>query len=144
MDRDDAKAYAIGEHGTMLDELGISTTDNVAGIKGILDRAGRSVGVAQSDLAAFTIADDTVEKMEAALDYYTLLKASREAANRVKIAKTTGDEKVEKDFSQYFDHIGALLKDAKACAQSLGVLVDGSSGFEWGALNLDILEPAGV
>jgi hypothetical protein len=140
--RTDATEYVAGEHATLLAELSVGSYDDPTGIKGVLDRAFRALGVAQGDLATATVDDADVDKLEAALDYHVLLRLSREAAPRVSIKKSMGSSTVTvaKEGQQLPEHIKGLLADAEKRCTNLGVDLAGAS-FEWGSFNLDFLEP---
>jgi hypothetical protein len=140
--REQAAAYITAEDATLFTDFGVSTDDNQAGIKSILDRALRAVGVPEAQLSdtGVLVQDADAYKLECALDYYALLRFSKEAAGRVQVSKSSAGNSVSKSGNQYADHIAALLKDAEARCASLGVLT-GAASFEFGTLLLDYLEP---
>jgi hypothetical protein len=138
--RSDAETYLAGEHASLFTELSVATSDTQPGIKSILDRAFRLLGVGQADLATAVVADSDVEKLEAALDYHALLRFTREASPRVHVLKVTAGNRVQKNAELFYEHLVEALKEAKLRCKVLGVPVDGG-GFEWGAYSLDFLEP---
>lgn len=137
-----AATYVASEHTTLLGELGVDDTDEAGGIKSILDRSFRALGIAESDLRAATVDDSQTRQLEAVLDYYAILRFWRESAVRVQISKrTAAGSAVAKNREQLYDHLTVVLADALSRANALGLSV-GVDEFEIGALNLDILEPA--
>lgn len=137
--RDNALEYLQGEYATLASELGVQQVDELGGYKSVLDKAFRTLDVAQADLGTASVNDTDAGNIEALLDYHVLLRLQREASTRVSISRSTAGSSVSKQRQQVYDHITALLTDARGRVDALGLAADAE--FQAGYINLDFLEP---
>jgi len=133
--------YVGAEHAGLLAEAGIAAVDTQAGVKSILDRTFRTVGVGESDLATASVDTADTEKLEAAADYYTYSRLASVFARWVSVSKGVGGASVSKDRSKVYAQVVAELARLKAICEGLGLTV-GPVTTSVFTINLDFLEPA--
>lgn len=133
--------YLAAEHSALLSALSLSAADTQAGVKSVLDRTFRALGVGESDLATATVDDDQAAALESAADYYTYDRAVEIAALWVAISKGTAGESVNKARNQAFAQLRQRRDELKSVAEGAGVTLD-VPAFAAFAINLDFLEPA--
>jgi len=133
--------YVEGEHAGLLAEAGIVVADTQAGVKSILDKAFRAVGVAQADLPTATTDATNSEKLEAAADYYTYDRLARIFARWVSISKGAGGASASRDRSKIYTQVVAERDRMQAICADLGLIVSVADSRVF-TINLDFLEPA--
>jgi hypothetical protein len=138
--RADLLSYVTGEHAGLLSEAGISLTDTQAGLKSVLDKSFRVVGVSEDDLPTATTDAANAAKIEAAADYYTYDRLARVFARWVSVSKGVGGASVSQDRSQVYTQVTAERDRMKAICTTLGLTVDLADSAIF-TINLDFLEP---
>ena len=121
--RAEALAYIAGEHAALLTEAGVGTTDSQAGVKSALDRAFRTLGVVEASLATASVDDTLSAKLEALLDYHTLMKVTRYLFRAVNVAKTTAGTAVQKNRREMYEQARQELDDSRENCVSLSLPV---------------------
>lgn len=141
--RADALTYLAGEWTRYLILAGITATDDPAGIKSVLDRAFRSLGVARADLATASVADADAEGAEALLDAAMVRRLHKALGDLV--AVSLGDPNVTKQRQQAWEHLNTMLPVYDAAATAFETVGTGSwAGMT--TMSTDTYEPlpAGV
>jgi hypothetical protein len=139
MTRDDIAEYLHNQFAALEEEAGQGLFDDTEGYKLPIDATLRRLGVAESSIAAGTLADTLSEATYAVAEYHALRRFRFLIATRI-------DYPAEKMMArtQLFSQIDALLKEASERASTLGYGVVTASDYQFITLALDYLEPEAV
>lgn len=132
LSREEAAAYAASEFQELLADAGIDTTET-GGLKGPLDRAMRSTGLAVTD----SVPDGSEASFLLVLDWAVLSRIERALALRVDVSVDGPSQ--SKKYSQAADHVRQLREDAWVRAQPF--ISEDASPDDWevGTVSLGIL-----
>lgn len=136
-------SYVSSEHAGLLTEAGIAAVDTQAGIKSVLDKTFRALGVGQSDLSTAAVDDPLTAPLEAAADYYTYNRLATIFARWVSVSKSVGGASVSKDRSTIYQQVVAELARLKKICDGWGLIVEPPTVAVF-SINLDFLEPQGA
>jgi hypothetical protein len=143
--RTSATTHLSNEFAALASETGQAVTDSTAGFGPAIDRALRTLGVTEADLAAATVADANVPAFLALCEYHALARIWRSLATRADVSARN----VMGPRAQVFQHVKDLVTEAANTCASYGYPVGtpiaggAGSGGSWqaGSLTLDIIEP---
>lgn len=141
--RAQAATHLTNELGALALEAKQVTTDSAAGWGPAIDKALRTLGTAESSLATATVVDADVPAYLALCEYHALVRFWRTVATRADVAARN----VMGPRAQVFQHVKDLLEIAAINCANLGYTVSGpygaggASGWEYGTLNVDFVEP---
>lgn len=111
-------------------------TSQAAAYGTAIDQAFRALGIAQADIATATITDAQTPDAIALAEYYSLLRFTRALTPQVDVS--VDGPRLDKQRSQFFDHVNLMLTEARTELTSRGYL---AQGWDIQRLELDYLEP---
>ena len=140
--RASATTHLSNEFAALASETGQLTTDSTGGFGPAIDRALRTLGVTEANLATATVTDANVPAFLALCEYHALARIWRALATKADVSARN----VMGPRAQIFQHAKDLMEmAANECAAlgypvgSLGATASGS--WQTGSLTLDIIEP---
>jgi hypothetical protein len=138
-----ATTHLANELAKLAAETGQVLTDSAAGFGPAIDRALRTLGVAEASLATTTVDDDDVPAYLALCEYHALARIWRALATRADVSARN----VMGPRAQVFQHVKDLMEmaanECAALGYPVGSLGASASGGSWnvGSLTLDFIEP---
>ena len=136
--RAQAAAIVVAENAELFTLLGVATSDSSGGMKEVLDAALRTLGVAESALAAATVSDDDKARFLSLLTFRALVRLKRAAAARAK--DTIGGNGVTIKYTNTLAMLDALIALAETDLRLYGLGATMASG----SFGLDFVEPESV